>query len=250
MRKRTALLAGLAAIDAGITELKGIVANVNERVQQLAVSIISHDVETGDCSRALKLVNVLPNSYRREFLIRYFEYFGAIGIDVKGQKVKHIDTNSKRYRKPDVAAAKEHNWFEPFDANGKRADWYAGPNPAAFEPNTLGNLGQNVLRFADRFLGTDGKAGDLSKTKDNGSGKQVPLYDLTDAERKQAETVFNGVRKLGLMLMARERTEALTAEVVELNDFVAQTEKVLAPLEKLGKQPDDPNADELQAEVA
>jgi hypothetical protein len=204
MARALALLTGTAAIDAAIRELKGIGENFNERVQQAAVSIINHDIESNDCSRALALVMALSQTTNRTFLIRFFQYFGAIGIDVKGARVRHIDPKSKSYRKPDLAGAKANKWFEPFDAAGKKADWYEGPNPALFEPNTIGDFGANIINFADRLTKQ------LDAERDNGAGTKVPVYGLSADEKKLALGYLDSLRKLGLGVMARDEIERLT----------------------------------------
>lgn len=234
-----------ATLDKEIKDLKGIVQNVNERVQVILVGIIAHANDSGDCSRAKPLVNTLRTQEDRRNAVEFLAYFGNVGCKMeKGvcTEVNRIDKGSKRYHArgtglfdADVDGAKSFDWWQPYDADGNRFPWFAGPPKPLYTPGTLGNLGENVMRFADRFLGTDTRDGELSKTKDNGAGKQVPIYDLTDHEREQATAILKGMRKLGLMLMARERTEELTAEVVKLNAFVDATTKITEDLENLDK---------------
>lgn len=204
--KKVTLLVGLAAIDGGLRDLKGIVANVNERAQQLACSIIAHDVEHGDCSRASQLVNVLSSAEQRRFMVQFLAYFGNIGIKVEkgfATKAGHIADDSKRSRKPSIDGAKANNWFEPYDASGKKADWYEGPNPNLFVSGTLGDLGDSIIRFSKRI------EENLGKTKDNGAGKDVPLYDLTDDQRKQVREALAVLTTVGNAVMANDVTERM-----------------------------------------
>jgi hypothetical protein len=46
-----------AAIQKEIKDLRGIVANSLERAQMIAVAVIMHDAEHGDCTLAVDLVN-------------------------------------------------------------------------------------------------------------------------------------------------------------------------------------------------
>jgi hypothetical protein len=249
MARKTGMLIGLTAIGAGIRELKGIVANAYERAQNIGVSIINHDLHggkdgepSGDCSKAKDLVNALRTQEDRRNMVAWLAYFGNIGCKMESgicTEVRHFPPESKRYRKADLDGANANNFFEPYDANGEKAFWFEGPAKPAYTPGTIADLGQNVLNFADRFLGTDRREGELSKTKDNGYGQNVPIYDLNDEERQQATDILTGMRKLGLMLMARERSEELTAEVTRLNEYVAATTKVVEDINKLGEETDE-----------
>lgn len=204
----------LKQIDKGIRELKGIVENVNQRVQGLAVAIISHAKDHGDCSRALTLVNALPSTFRREFLIRFFRHFGSIGIDVKGQKVRLISADTKGYRGFDVDGAKANNWYEAADAAGNRADWYTGPAPAQFEPNTLGDFGQNIVNFSERL------SKQLDATKEVGN-KEMPVYRLSDEDRQRADNALAFLKQLGKDVMAREEHEETQRRADELRQRIS-----------------------------
>jgi hypothetical protein len=253
------LLVGLTAISAGIREFKGIIANADERAQNIAVSIINHDLNggkdgepSGDCSKSKDLVNALRTQEDKRNMIAWLAFFGNIGCKMESgvcTEVKHIAADSKRYRKPDLEAAQVHNWYEPYLPNGEKAHWFSGPDKPVYTPGTLADLGQNVVNFGDRFLGTERRTGDLFATKDNGAGKSVPIYDLNNTEIEQARTLFEGVRKFGLMLMARERAEEYTAEVVKLNSFIDSTSKVLGDVAKLGETETE-EAEETEAAVA
>jgi hypothetical protein len=254
------LLIGLTAIGTNIRELRGIIANADERAQNIALSIINHDLNggkdgepSGDCSKAKDLVNALRTQEDRGNMIAWLAFFGNIGCKMERgicTEVKHITADSKRYRNPDLEAAKQHNWYEPYLSNGEKAHWFTGPAKPVYQPGTLADLGQNVVNFGDRFLGTERRTGDLFAKKDNGAGKQVPIYDLNETEVEQARTLFEGVRKFGLMLMARERAEEYTAEVVKLNEFVNSTSKVLGEVAKLGETKTTEAEEVLEVNVA
>lgn len=225
--KKFALLAGLANIDGAIRDLKGIVANVNERAQQIACSIIAHDIDHGDCSRATALINALSSAEQRRFMVQFLAYFGNIAVKVeKGYAVKvgHIAEDSKRHRKPDVAAAKLHDWSQPYDANGQKADWYEGPNPNIFVSGTMGDVGDQFLRFAKRI------EDNLDKTKDNGTGKEVPLFALDADQRKQVRDALVVIKTVGNAVMASDVTD-------RMKPFLEAGTEVAKLAEKFGSKP-------------
>lgn len=251
-RKATAMLVGLTAISAGIRELKGVIANVYDRAQLVGVSIINHDLHggndgspSGDCSKAKDLVNALKTQEDKRNMIAWFAYFGNIGVKMENgtaTEVQHFKQDNKRYRQADLEGAKANKWYEPYLPNGEKAHWFEGPAKPLYTQGTIGGIGDNIINFADRFLGTDRKQGQLYDKVDRGDGKMVERYNLSDHEREQVEKVLTGLRNIGYMLGAREETEELTARVVELNDFVAKTDKVVSDLAKLGQQEAPPEA--------
>lgn len=223
-----------AMLDKEIKDLNGIIANAHERAQAIAVAVIEHDREHGDCSRAKNLVNAIPNREERGAMVQFLAYFGAIGCKMERGvcvSVGHIDAKAKRYRKPDVSAAKEHFWFEYYGADGKKAHWFQGPEKPAYIPGTLGVVGQNVLNFADRLQKS------LDATRDNGRGQQVNIYDLSDEDRKEVAVALGVIRTVGKRVMAREMLE-------EANAVIEQTAAVF----QLGAQPDSSVVDQTEGE--
>jgi hypothetical protein len=201
-----------AMLDKEIKDLKGIVANAHERAQVIAVAVIEHDREHGDCSRAKALVNAIANREERNFMVQFLAFFGAIGCKMeKGvcTGVGHIDVKAKNYHKPDLTGAKNNLWFEAYNAAGEKAHWFQGPPKPAYIPGTLGDVGQNVLNFADRLTKN------LDATKDNGRGEQVPIYDLSDDDRKEMSVALDAIRKIGRRVMAREMLETANSVIEE-----------------------------------
>lgn len=220
----------LKQIDAKIGELRGIVSNVNERVQEIAVAIIEHakGAGNGDVSRSITLVQTLPNSFRREYLLQWFKYFGNIGIDLRGGKCRMLDKNNRAYRTVegspfDVEGAKANNWFEPFEADGTtRKAWYQGPNPSAFESNTLADFGDNIVKFADRLTR------DIDKMRDVPGQGQVPVYALTEQQHKQAEDAIAVLKRLGVSVMAGMEIQNLDEQRKHLEQQAQAGEKLVA----------------------
>jgi hypothetical protein len=231
--KRIAMLTGLSAIDTAIRDVKGIQSNLVERVQQLACSIINHDLHggkggepSGDVSRAAALVNVLSSAEHRRFMVQFLAYFGNIAVRIeKGYATKagHIAADSKRFRKPDLDGAKANDWSQPYDANGKKADWYEGPNPNVFVSGTMGDLGDTILKFAKRV------EDNLSKTKDDGTGQEVPLYALTADERTQVTKALTVLQAVGNSVMAADVTERMKPFIEQGGELLAFAEKINPP---------------------
>lgn len=212
MPRKYSQIVGLAAIDRHIGQLSGIVANVNQRVQDIAVAIIEHAAGdgAGDVSRALKLVKALPNSFRREYLIRYFRYFASTGIDLKKDKVGLISRDNKDFRGFDVDGARANNWFDAFDAAGNRAPWYEGPAPRDVEPNTLVEFGETISNFVKR------QTKQLDATRDDGK----PVYALTDEQRETAKQVLTAIDRVAAYVGGVANTEHLKAELVRMEQMV------------------------------
>jgi hypothetical protein len=244
------MLIGLTNISKGIRELKGIGANFDLRAQMVGVSIINHDLNggndggpTGDCSKAKDLVNALRTQEDRRNMVAWLAYFGNIGCKMEGgicTEVQHFKQDNKRYRKPDLDGAKANNWFQPYEANGEKAFWFEGPPKPLYTQGTIGNLGDNIVNLADRYLGTDKRVGQLYDKVDRGDGTMVRRYNLTPHEIKQAEEVLHGLRNLGYILGAREETEEVVAEISkltdrvnELNNYVEKGNKVVDELNGL-----------------
>lgn len=216
----------LKQIDAKLGELRGVVANVGDRVQELAVAIIAHaaGAGAGDVSRALTLVQALPNSFRREYLLQYLKYFGSIGIDLKGGKVRVLSRDNKAYRGFDVDGAKANRWDEPFEADGvTRKPWYQGPNPQAFESSTIGDFGMNVVNFGDRLA----KQLDATKPRFPGSTDEVPVYALTPEQREQANAAISTLKRLGLSIAAGEEITNLDERRKMLEETAAVGPKIV-----------------------
>jgi hypothetical protein len=243
-RTATKMLIGLTAISGGIRELKGVISNAYGRAQLIAVSIINHDLfggkegeRTGDCSKAKDLVNALKTQEDRRNMVAWLAYFGNIGCKMDNglcTEVQHFKPDNRRYRQPDLDGAKANNWYEPYLANGEKAHWFEGPPKPLYTQGTIGTFGDNIVNFTERYLGTDRRQGQLYDKVDRGDGTMVDRFNLSNHERDQVEKVLKGLRNIGYMLGAREETEQLTARVVELNEFVNETEKVVDELNKLG----------------
>lgn len=249
-RTKTAMLIGLTAISAGIRELKGIIANAQDRAQIIGISIINHDLfggndggRSGDCSKSKELVNALKTQEDKRNMVAWLAYFGNIGCKMEQgmcTDVAHFKPDNKRYRQPDLDGAKANKWYEPYLPNGEKAHWFEGPPKPLYTQGTIGNLGDNIVNLADRFLGTDKRTGQLYDKVDRGDGTMVQRFNLSETELRQAEETLRGLRNLGYILGAREETEEVVAEIAKLtdrvntlNNYVDNGNKVVAELNEL-----------------
>ena len=102
----------LKKIDAGIAQVKASGAAFNALVHTVACAILVHAQKTGDCTRALALVEAMPKSTKRAAVIGWFADYSPIGMNVKERKVRFHKPEAKLYRPFDVAKAKANPWFE------------------------------------------------------------------------------------------------------------------------------------------
>lgn len=222
----------LADIDKGIAQLRGIISNVNERVQEIAVAIVEHAFGTGDkqgsgdVSRVPKLLTALPNSMNRTFLIRWFAVCN-IGVDPqKGYAPRVLSKDHRLFIPNDqrVAFARANNWYDAVAEDGTRAEWYEGPTPKTFEPNTIGDFGTQILNFAERMQ-------KRLTAKREVNGREVPEYNLTEADRAEAQAALETLERLGKVVCAREELSQLQLKEQEIRQMptsVAEFRKALA----------------------
>lgn len=115
----------LAQIDGRIGRLSGRYLKVNEDVQEIAVSIINHANEHGDCSRASTLCRAVP-ARLRNLLIFWFRNVSPINVTIaksakddkaRLRKATNADGSpNPLYNKFDLDKAKANNWFDnPFE---------------------------------------------------------------------------------------------------------------------------------------
>jgi hypothetical protein len=225
-------LIGLKAIDNAITQISGIVANVDERVQEVAVAIVEHAAGPGqgDVSRALPLVQALSNAGQRTLLVRWFLYHGSIGINLRGNDgrgaVKRVTRDSKTFRKDvpngyDVDGARLNNWFQPFNEKGERAIWYQGPNPDEFVPNTLVDFSNGIENFVTRMT----KQLDATKeVRIDGELREVDLYALSPEQRDTAKKVLGAMSRVAALATSTANRDALEAELTRMDGLVKELE--------------------------
>ncbi len=133
----------LKQIDGRIARLSGRYLKINEDVQEIAVSIVSHANDTGDCSRAVRLVRAVPPKMRA-LLTGWFTEVSPINVRV-GKTVKDDKVSLRKEGKRN---------YNPFDIDKARANlWYEDPFKVAPEPTlaTLATFMDKVDRLFDKM---------------------------------------------------------------------------------------------------
>ena len=223
-------IVGLAGIDKGIKALAGIANNLNERVQDIAVAIVEHAAGpgNGDMSRALTLCQTV-NRFRTlntAFLIGWFRYFGNANINLKANdgagKVSLHARDSKAYRGGfDVDGARANNWFDAMGKDGAtRAPWYAGPEPAEFQPMGVGDIADRMSNFVKNTRKL------IDSTKEV-KGREVPAVVLTDADAEQVKNALLFIERISATLARHEQVAKLTKALEETTEATKQDEVVV-----------------------
>lgn len=223
---------GDAQIRNAIKSLSGVIENVNNRVQDIATSIIEHaaGAGNGDMSRALDLCKTVARhrTLQVNYLIGYFKYFASTNINLRANdgegKVSLMSKDSKGYRGFDVDGARANCWFEAFDDEGNRSTWYAGPAPADYQPLTIGDLAERMRRFSKNTA----KLLDDTKTV---NGKEVPAVQLNEADQTQVEHALAFIDRIANTLARHDEVAKLAAELKAKQNEAGEDEEVLQVLE-------------------
>jgi hypothetical protein len=227
---------GDAAIGRAIKSLGGVLNNVNERVQDIAVSIIEHAAGpgNGDMSRALDLCKTVARykTLNVAYLVGFFAYYGNANVNLRANdgagKVSLISKDSKRYRGFDPAGAAHNNWNEAFDDKGNRAKWYAGPEPAEFQPMTIGDLAARM----QGFVKNTNKLISPENTKEV-KGKNVPVFSLSEGDRQQVEHALAFIDRIANTLARHEEVEQAAKKFAEAQEALEQDNDVVEAIESV-----------------
>lgn len=228
MPRKPQNLQGLAAIDRAIKSVAGVMGNLNERVQDIAVAIVEHAAGegNGDMSRSLKLVQTVKRhrTLNTAFLVGWFRYFGNANINLNANdgagKVSLVSKDAKGYRGFDVDGARANNWFDAFMPNGDRSTWYAGPAPAEFQPMTVGDLAERMHRFVKNTTKL------LDDTKEI-NGREVTVVDLNEQDRSQVTNALAFIDRIANTLARHEEVKTLAAKLAEAEAGAGQDEEVV-----------------------
>lgn len=132
MTKQLAFIAKLntgAGIDAGIAWIRSTGSKFDATAHQVAVAIMRHAKDSGDCSRALKLVQAMPKSGRRSALINWFSAFSPINVtmakEAKDCKVGLRKADAKLYVPFNVDGADANPFYEYEKEPGVDVDFTA-----------------------------------------------------------------------------------------------------------------------------
>lgn len=108
-------------IRAAISGLNKRYVNANQQAQLIALAIVRHAKEHGDCSEAPRLVRALPPRLRN-MMVGWFTNVSPIGIRMgktaADDMVKLVQTSNKNYHPFDMAKAEANKWYDdPFAVN-------------------------------------------------------------------------------------------------------------------------------------
>jgi len=226
-------IVGLAAIDKAIKGIANVGANLNERVQDVAVAIIEHAAGdgNGDVSRALTLTQTVDKmrTLNQAYLIGFFRYFGNCNVNLSANdgkgKVSLVAKDAKGYRGFDAAGAAHNKWYDAFDAAGNRANWYAGPEPAKYEPLTIGDLSQRMQQFVKRTR-------DLLDKQVDERGYNGPAVVLAEGDRIAINNAMQFIERISNTLARHEEVEQHMKAAAEAQEAAAEDEGVLAVIQQ------------------
>lgn len=228
---RNPKIVGLAGIDKAIKSVASIIGNVNVRVQDIAVAIVEHGAGqgNGDMSRALTLCQTVRKhrTLNVAFLIGYFAYFASTTVNLRGNdgkgKVNLMSRDAKGYRGFDVDGARANNWFDAIDDEGNRAPWYAGPEPAEYQPLTVGDIAERM----NRFVTTTNTL--LTSTK-NVKGRDVPAVKLAEDDERQVHNALQFISRIAATLARHEEVEKLAQQLATAQEELEQDNDVVEVL--------------------
>lgn len=167
----------LKQIDSRISSLrKGGYSTVNEKVQEVAVSIVSHANDFNDCSRAPKLVRCVPPQMR-PLLVAWFTNVSPINVNLgKTAKDDKVSLRKPFRDKKETIATRNYN---PFDIDKAKANLWSD-NPFNAEPpaQSLKSFNDIVESFSKRFT----TMANMTKID---AGKIVP-EDIADVQALRA----------------------------------------------------------------
>lgn len=162
-----------AGIDAGIAWVKNTGSKFDATVHQVAVAIMRHAKDSGDCSRALKLVLAMPKSARRAALINWFGHFSPINVTMD----KDVAKCKVGLRKQDAKL------YMPFDVDGADANpfYLWEKEPGVDVPLSSGELNELILKLVKRVSGKMDKGEVVANDRDNLEAKIKVLREAATA---------------------------------------------------------------------
>jgi hypothetical protein len=107
----------LKKIDANIALVRVNGNAFNVLVHETIIGILEHAQKSGDCTRALTLVEAMPKSTKRGAVINTFADYSPIGMNLKERKVRFHKPDAKAYKPFDIKGAKANPWYEREEVN-------------------------------------------------------------------------------------------------------------------------------------
>jgi hypothetical protein len=246
-------IVGLKGIDAAIKRVDGVLGNVNEQVQDIAVAIVEHGAGqgNGDMSRALTLCQMVKRhrSLNLAFLVGWFRHFGNCNVNLRANdgagKVSLVSRDAKGYRGFDVLGAQHNNWFDAYDEKGEKAGWYQGPPPPEFQPETVGDIADRIQRFVVN-------TGKLLEKTETVNGKEVPAVRLAETDKQQVANALQFMSRIAATLARHEEIEQLGQKLAKtMEESEKDTTVVQIIRQPLPEQPkaEAPKGDEQKEQA-
>ncbi len=174
----------LKKIDDGINGLRSSRKHYVAKTQELALAIMRHAKDHGDCSRALKLVLVCGKR-EQSLMINYFTAFSpinvVIGKEAKDNKCNLRKSDNKKYTPFDIDGAEAVHWLD-----------FAKPKqpPKAYSLTSFREDMQKLIKRYEKLI-KDGQADDAddiaadiaafrTTAADRGKALKTPVREFTD----------------------------------------------------------------------
>lgn len=143
MLKNPETISGGENIDKGIAWVRSTGAKFDAMVHAIAVAILVHAKDTGDCSRMAKLVEAMPRSSRRAALIRWTTAFSPVAV---------TQDKTKGTFRAKLRRVGDKN-YNPFNIDGARAnpyyDWDKSEDNALAALLVAADANDKIIKLAD-----------------------------------------------------------------------------------------------------
>lgn len=117
----------LKKIDANLVRIVKNAEALNTLVHKTAMLIMVHATKSGDCSRALTLVQSLPKSFRTLPLIAWFDKYSPIRVVPVNNVVGMLSKDDKGYKPFNLGKAEAEPFYAIADKNPEKK-----PEPLGF----------------------------------------------------------------------------------------------------------------------
>jgi len=102
----------LKKIDANLVRITTNGAKLNILIHETAMLIMKHTIKSGDCTRALALVNAMPASMRRTTLVTWFTKYSPIRVVFANNVVGMLKKDEKGYTPFNLAKAEANPFYQ------------------------------------------------------------------------------------------------------------------------------------------
>lgn len=107
----------LKKIDSNLVRITTSGDKLNALIHATAMMIMVHATKSGDCTRALALVNAMPASMRRTTLVQWFTKYSPIRVVFQNDAVGMLSKDDKGYTAFNLAKADSNPFFKIAESN-------------------------------------------------------------------------------------------------------------------------------------